>query len=75
MSESRLKPLLQPDSIAVLGASERPGSVGRRTVENLLQGGFEGRLYAVNPGYETVRGVRCFPSPRRTCPRPWSTSS
>jgi acyl-CoA synthetase (NDP forming) len=59
---SRLKPLLQPDSIAVLGASERPRSVGRRTVENLLQGGFEGRLYAVNPGYETVCGVRCFPS-------------
>jgi acyl-CoA synthetase (NDP forming) len=57
-----LKPLLQPDSIAVLGASERPGSVGRRTVENLLQGSFEGRLYTVNPGYESVRGVRCFPS-------------
>ncbi|MFC1605344.1 acetate--CoA ligase family protein [Pseudomonadota bacterium] len=62
MSKSRLKPLLCPDSIAVVGASERPGSVGRRTVENLLQGRFEGRLYAVNPGYETVRGVPCFPT-------------
>jgi acyl-CoA synthetase (NDP forming) len=57
-----LKPLLQPRSIAVLGASERPGSVGRRTVENLLHGGFGGPLYAVNPGYEAVRGVPCFPS-------------
>jgi len=56
-----LKPLLQPRSIAVLGASERPGSVGRRTMENLLHGGYEGPLYAVNPGYETVRGVPCFP--------------
>jgi acyl-CoA synthetase (NDP forming) len=59
--ESRLKPLLQPRSIAVLGASERPGSVGRRTVENLLHGGYGGPLYAVNPGYETVRGIPCFP--------------
>jgi len=46
----------------VVGASEREGSVGRRTVENLLHGGYEGRLYAVNPGYEAVRGVPCFPS-------------
>ena len=63
MSDRRhpLDPLLRPRSIAVLGASERPGSVGRRTVENLLQGGFEGALYAVNPGYESVRGVACFP--------------
>ena len=59
--ESRLKPLLQPQSIAVVGASEKPGSVGRRTVENLLNGGYGGRLYAVNPGYDSVLGVPCFP--------------
>ena len=57
-----LQPLLKPRSIAVLGASERPGSVGRRTMENLLHGGYEGPLYAVNPGYEAVRGVACFPT-------------
>jgi acyl-CoA synthetase (NDP forming) len=57
-----LAPLLQPASIAVVGASERTGSVGRRTVENLLRGGYAGRLYAVNPGYEAVRGVPCYPS-------------
>jgi acyl-CoA synthetase (NDP forming) len=57
-----LTPLLQPASIAVVGASEREGSVGRRTVENLLRGEFSGRLYAVNPGYESVCGVPCFPS-------------
>jgi acyl-CoA synthetase (NDP forming) len=59
--QSRLKPLLQPDSIAVLGASERPGSVGRRTVENLLTGGYSGRLYLVNPRYEHLCGLRCYP--------------
>ena len=55
-----LDPLLRPDSIAVLGASERPGSVGRQTVENLLHGAYSGSLYAVNPGYETVCGVPCY---------------
>ncbi|NND57352.1 MAG: acetate--CoA ligase family protein, partial [Xanthomonadales bacterium] len=56
-----LDPLLRPSSIAVVGASERPGSVGRRTVHNLLAGRFPGRLYAVNPSYDSVLGVPCFP--------------
>ena len=38
----RLDPLLRPRSIAVLGASEREGTVGRNTLENLLKGGYEG---------------------------------
>jgi acyl-CoA synthetase (NDP forming) len=58
----RLDPLLRPRSIAVVGASEREHSVGRTTVHNLLAGGFEGTLYAVNPGRETVLGQPCFPS-------------
>jgi acyl-CoA synthetase (NDP forming) len=58
----RLDPLLRPRSIAVLGATERAGTVGRTTIENLQKGGFAGPLYAVNPKYESVCGVRCFPS-------------
>ena len=58
----RLDPLLRPQSIAVLGASEREGTVGRNAVENLLKGGFEGGLYAVNPGRKSVLGVPCFPT-------------
>ena len=57
-----LDPLLRPASIAVVGASERQHSVGRRTIENLLTGEYPGRLYAVNPGYESVLGVPCFPN-------------
>jgi acyl-CoA synthetase (NDP forming) len=56
-----LDPLLRPASMAVVGASERLHSVGRQTVENLLTGQYPGRLYAVNPGYESVLGVPCFP--------------
>ena len=58
----RLDALLRPRSIAVLGATERPGTVGRTTVENLLKGGYEGPLYAVNPGYSSVCGVPCYAS-------------
>jgi acyl-CoA synthetase (NDP forming) len=56
-----LDPLLRPRSIAVVGASERPSSVGRRTIENLLTGNYDGPLFAVNPGYDEVLGVPCFP--------------
>ena len=56
-----LDPLLRPGSIAVVGASERPDSVGLQTMQNLLTGDYQGRLYAVNPGYDSVCGVPCFP--------------
>src|SRR5918994_921575 len=58
----RLDSLLRPRSIAVVGASEREGTVGRNTVENLLKGGYEGRLFAVNPGRTSVLGVPCHAS-------------
>jgi acyl-CoA synthetase (NDP forming) len=58
----RLDPLLRPRSIAVLGASEREGTVGRTVVENLLKGGYEGGLYAVNPGRRSVLGIPCYPA-------------
>jgi acyl-CoA synthetase (NDP forming) len=58
----RLEPLLRPRSIAVLGATERAGTVGRTTLENLLAGRYAGPLFAVNPRYESVLGVRCFPT-------------
>jgi acyl-CoA synthetase (NDP forming) len=57
-----LDPLLRPASIAVVGASERPESVGLQTMENLLTGGFEGHLYAVNPGYDSICGIPCYPN-------------
>ena len=58
----RLDSLLRPRSIAVLGATERMGTVGRHTIENLLKGGYPGRLHAVNPGHQSVCGVPCFAS-------------
>jgi len=49
-----LRPLLRPDSIALVGASDRVGSLGRTVYDNLLRGGYKGNLYAVNPRHATV---------------------
>ena len=59
-----LRPLLVPASVAVVGATNRAGSVGRVLIENLLAGGFAGELYFVNPRRKRVFGQRCFASLR-----------
>lgn len=55
----RLEPLLNPSSLAVIGASERPDTPGREIINNLLAGRFAGALYAVNPRYTQICGVSC----------------
>ncbi|WP_128381352.1 bifunctional GNAT family N-acetyltransferase/acetate--CoA ligase family protein [Streptomyces cavernae] len=57
-----LVPLLRPDTVVVVGAGRKPGSVGRAVLRHLHTGGFAGRLYAVNPGATAMFGVPCFPS-------------
>ena len=57
-----LDPMLRARSVAVIGASERPGSVGDHTIRQLISGGFEGAVHAVNPRYETVHGISAVPS-------------
>jgi len=58
---SALRAMFEPDSIAVVGASPRRGSIGQRVLSN-LQRDFTGRLYAVNPSHAEVNGVPAFPS-------------
>ena len=57
-----LQPLLAPESVAVVGATGRAGSVGRVLIENLLEGGFKGDIHFVNPHHRRVLGKRCFAS-------------
>ena len=54
--------LVDPRSIAIIGASDRPGSLGSRTVANLLEhSDFGGRTYLINPSREQIAGLRCYP--------------
>lgn len=63
LSSERLKSLLSPRSVAVVGASENPGA-GLNVIENLLSIGYKGKIYPVNPRRSTVLGFSCFPSLR-----------
>lgn len=57
-----LRSLVRPGSVALVGASERAGSLGRVVYENLLAGGFDGALHAVHPRDTTVLGRPAWPS-------------
>jgi acetyl coenzyme A synthetase (ADP forming)-like protein len=54
--------VLTPSSVAVIGASRNPDTVGHQALRNLLAGGFAGPVYPVNPGAEQVASVRAYPS-------------
>jgi acetyltransferase len=57
-----LDPLFHPKAVAVLGATETPGSVGSILVRNLLTTPFNGVVYPVNPKRRSVHGVYCYPN-------------
>ena len=62
-SESHpLDPLFLPKSVAVIGASERTGSVGRSVLWNLLSSPFGGTVFPVNSKRSNVLGIKAYPS-------------
>ena len=67
--ESPLDVFFRPQNVAVIGATERPGSVGRAIVANLVQGGFPGGIYPVNPKHSTILGLASYPD-LRAAPKP-----
>ena len=51
-----------PSSVAVIGATDRDGTVGRTVVANLCNGTFRGKVYTVNPKHSEVLGILCYPN-------------
>lgn len=64
MGTNNLHRLLSPHAVAVIGASDRPDSVGRTLMENLLREEFDGQIFPVNPKHANVRGIACRDSIR-----------
>ncbi|SFD09377.1 bifunctional acetate--CoA ligase family protein/GNAT family N-acetyltransferase [Massilia yuzhufengensis] len=62
MSVRNLGHLFAPSSVALIGASERAGSLGATLLHNLLAGGFKGEVWPVNPKYSELAGRRCYAS-------------
>ena len=61
MTVRNLEYLFKPRSVALIGASPQPNSVGNVTARNLLQGGFDGPIWFVNPKHREVLGRTCVP--------------
>lgn len=57
-----LDPLLKPESIAFVGASEKKDVAGNDMLLEVLHSGYKGRIYGVNPKYKSVEGIKCYPS-------------
>lgn len=62
MGQHYLSPLFAPRSVAVIGASNRPESVGGVVFKNMQESGYHGKLYAINPGYPEIQGQRAYTS-------------
>jgi len=54
--------LFRPGSVAVVGTSRRPGTIGYQILDNLIRHGYAGVVYPVNPAAEAVHSIRAYPS-------------
>jgi acetyltransferase len=61
MSVRHLDKLFRPESVALIGATDRPGSLGAVVLRNLRRGGFKGPLYLVSPHHDTIDGLAVYP--------------
>src|SRR5271166_6799746 len=59
-AQAGLDSLFRPRSAAVIGATDRPGTVGRSVVSNLLESKFPIKVYAVNPSHGEVLGLKTY---------------
>src|ERR1700674_244810 len=61
-TRSALESFFTPASVAVIGATEREGSVGRTILGNLVHSSYSGHVFAVNPKHSELLGTKCYPS-------------
>src|SRR5512138_2674803 len=62
MDQTSLSNLLQPKSVAIVGASTQPGKIGYTVIENLLKGGYQGQIYPINPTASEILGLKIYPN-------------
>jgi len=57
-----LKAIFKPESVAIIGASRTPGKVGHTLLRNLMECGYGGEVYPINPHADEILGVKCYPT-------------
>ena len=58
----KLDAIFRPGSVAIIGASRTPGKVGNVLTKNMLECGFNGKIYPINPNADEILGLDCYPS-------------
>jgi len=61
MSVRNMHSLFEPGSVAILGASQRPDRMGTKVMNNMAESGFAGAIWPVNPKYQDLKGIPCYP--------------
>jgi acetyl coenzyme A synthetase (ADP forming)-like protein len=54
--------IMRPDSVAVIGASSEDGKIGNSVMKNLINGGYKGQIYPINPKADEILGYKAYPS-------------
>ena len=62
MSTDAIRSIFEPNSIAIVGASRNPEKVGYLILQNLIDSGFNGKLFPINPKVDEILGIRANPS-------------
>ncbi len=62
MNREAINKLMQPKSVAVVGASSQPGKIGYTVLENLIKGGYKGKIYPINPAATEILSLPVFAS-------------
>ncbi|GHD03892.1 acetate--CoA ligase family protein [Novosphingobium pokkalii] len=62
LSHKAIARFLRPQSVAVVGASDKPGALGATLLSNLQRNGYAGAIYPVNPKRSEIAGLTCYPS-------------
>jgi len=62
MKNKAIKAFFEPDSIAIVGASRDPGKAGYLILKNLLEAGYKGKIFPINPKVQKILGIKSYPS-------------
>src|SRR5574340_1057603 len=65
-----MEQFFNPKSIAVIGANDKPNSIGSALMDNIIQGGFTGTVIPINPHHETIHGLKAYGTVTEVDPAP-----
>ena len=61
-SSAQMNRIMKPDAVAVIGASDETGKIGNSVMKNLINGGYKGKIYPINPSADEIMGLQAYKS-------------